>query len=62
MLILKRKLRFHQLWGLDPADIMGLIKSDEINKLWEGINHYRELLVGFFEETDINYPKSEVES
>ena len=58
-LIIKWKLRLHQLAGRDTAEIIVLFTNDEINKLLEESEPWQRTCTNFLGETNNNYPKSE---
>ena len=57
-LILKGKLRLHQLAGIDPAEIIVPFNNDEIDKLWEESEPWQRACSNFLGEINNNYPKS----
>ena len=48
-LIIKAKLRLHQLASINPTEIIVLFTTDEIKKLWEDneMNHNKDLVLIF---------------
>ena len=57
-LIIKGKLRLHQLAGIDPAEIKVSFTNDEIKKLWEDNEPWQRACANFGGEINSNYPKS----
>ena len=49
-LILKGKLKLHQLAGIDPAEIIAPFNNDEINKLWEDSEPWQSSCMNFLGE------------
>ena len=47
-LILKGKLKLHQLAGIDPAEIIVPFNNDEIEKLWEESEPWQTACSKFF--------------
>ena len=57
-LILKGKLRLHQLAGIDPAEIIVPFNNGEIDKLWEESEPWQRACSNSLGEIKNNYPKS----
>ena len=58
-LIIKGKLRLHQLAGIDPAEIIVPFTTEEIRKLWEYNEPWQRACANFLGEISSNYPKSD---
>ena len=57
-LIIKGKLRLHQLAGIDSAEIIVPFTTGEIKKLWEDNEPWKRACANFLGEINSNYPKS----
>ena len=59
-LIIKGKLRLHQLAGIDPAEIIMAFTAEEIKKSYgKTMNPGKVLVLIFWGEISSNYPKSD---
>ncbi|KAL6048456.1 hypothetical protein STEG23_026502, partial [Scotinomys teguina] len=58
-LILKGKLRLHQLAGIDPAEIVVPLTKEEIEKLWAESEPWQRACSNFLGEINSKYPKSD---
>ncbi|KAL6061548.1 hypothetical protein STEG23_000991, partial [Scotinomys teguina] len=58
-LILKGKLRLHQLAGIDPAEIVVPLTKEDIEKLWAESEPWQRTCSNFLGEINSKYPKSD---
>ncbi|KAL6082707.1 hypothetical protein STEG23_019019 [Scotinomys teguina] len=58
-LILKGKLRLHQLAGIDPAEIVVPLTKEDIEKLWAESEPWQRACSNFLGEINSKYPKSD---
>lgn len=57
-MILNGKLRFHQLVGIDKAEIVIPFSNDEIDLLWTQNEHWQRECSNFLVEITNEYPQS----
>ena len=57
-LLIKGKLRLHQLTSVDPAECIVSFIVDEIKRLWKDNGPWQRACDNFLEEINSNYPKS----